>query len=191
LHPLTVARTAVREHGALQKEGELAGLLAILADAQPQIIVEIGCDAGGTLFAWRQLNPYRLIGIELPKAGFHSGKPLNRFGAEVIIGDSHEQATFDALTGLLDGELVDFLFIDGDHTYEGVKRDFEMYSPLVRPDGLIVFHDICPHPGQPDVGVDMLWRQLGKGAVKDEIIVDPPTWGGVGVLRQRTLEAVA
>jgi hypothetical protein len=31
--------------------------------------------------------------------------------------------------------MVDFLFIDGDHTYEGVKKDFEMYSPLVRREG--------------------------------------------------------
>jgi hypothetical protein len=32
----------------------------------------------------------------------------------------------------LGGERVDFIFIDGDHTYEGVKRDFEMHSPLMR-----------------------------------------------------------
>ena len=34
----------------------------------------------------------------------------------------------------------DFLFIDGDHT--GVGRDYEMYRDLVRPGGLIAFHDI-------------------------------------------------
>jgi len=46
----------------------------------------------------------------------------------------------------LNGEPLDFLFIDGDHTYEGVKRDFEMYSPLVRNGGIIAFHDIVKHP---------------------------------------------
>jgi len=40
----------------------------------------------------------------------------------------------------------DFLFIDGDHTYEGVEGDFEMYSPLVRRGGIIAFHDIVPGP---------------------------------------------
>jgi predicted O-methyltransferase YrrM len=39
---------------------------------------------------------------------------------------------------------VDFLFIDADHSYEGVKKDFEMYSPLVRKGGIIAFHDIIP-----------------------------------------------
>ena len=36
---------------------------------------------------------------------------------------------------------VDFIFIDGDHNYEAVKRDFELYYPKVREDGLIFFHD--------------------------------------------------
>ena len=31
---------------------------------------------------------------------------------------------------ILGSEKVDFIFIDGDHMYEGVKRDFEMHSPL-------------------------------------------------------------
>jgi hypothetical protein len=33
---------------------------------------------------------------------------------------------------ILGGGRVDFIFIDGDHTCEGVKRDFEMHSPLMR-----------------------------------------------------------
>jgi predicted O-methyltransferase YrrM len=36
---------------------------------------------------------------------------------------------------------IDLLFIDGDHTYEGVKHDWELFSPFVRPFGLVIFHD--------------------------------------------------
>ncbi len=36
---------------------------------------------------------------------------------------------------------LDFVFIDGDHTYEAVKVDFEMYFPKVRHGGLIFMHD--------------------------------------------------
>jgi len=43
---------------------------------------------------------------------------------------------------------VDLLFIDGDHSYEGCRLDFEMYRDLVAPDGLIVFHDICMFPDE-------------------------------------------
>ena len=48
------------------------------------------------------------------------------------------------IEGILRDNKVDFLFIDDDHSYEGVKKDFEMYSPLVRKGGIIAFHDIIP-----------------------------------------------
>jgi hypothetical protein len=42
---------------------------------------------------------------------------------------------------LFESKSVDFLFIDGDHTYNGVKQDFELYYDKVRKGGLIYFHD--------------------------------------------------
>jgi predicted O-methyltransferase YrrM len=36
---------------------------------------------------------------------------------------------------------IDFLFIDGDHTYEMVRRDWEEWSPHVTPEGHVAFHD--------------------------------------------------
>ena len=36
---------------------------------------------------------------------------------------------------------IDFLFIDGDHDYEAVRRDFEEWSPHVTSDGTLAFHD--------------------------------------------------
>lgn len=36
---------------------------------------------------------------------------------------------------------IDFLFIDGDHNYEGVKVDWDLYKPLLRDGSLIAFHD--------------------------------------------------
>ncbi len=37
---------------------------------------------------------------------------------------------------------VRLLFIDGDHSYEGSKRDYEAWSPWLAPEGIAVFHDI-------------------------------------------------
>jgi len=62
----------------------------------------------------------------------------------LIQGDSHSIETLRKIEGILRNNRVDFLFIDGDHSYEGVKKDFEMYSPLVRKGGIIAFHDIIP-----------------------------------------------
>ena len=36
---------------------------------------------------------------------------------------------------------IDFLFIDGDHSYEGVKKDFELYSTILSDKGIIMLHD--------------------------------------------------
>jgi predicted O-methyltransferase YrrM len=57
--------------------------------------------------------------------------------------NSHESSTLDQVKRLFKGQQIDMLFIDGDHTYEGVKMDWEMYSQLVRPGGLVVFHDVA------------------------------------------------
>jgi predicted O-methyltransferase YrrM len=62
----------------------------------------------------------------------------------LIQGDSHSIETLRKIKEILKDNKVDFLFIDGDHSYEGVKKDFEMYSPLVRKGGIIAFHDIIP-----------------------------------------------
>jgi hypothetical protein len=36
---------------------------------------------------------------------------------------------------------IDVLFIDGDHSYEGVKTDFELYSKIMSDNGIIIIHD--------------------------------------------------
>lgn len=39
------------------------------------------------------------------------------------------------------GEGIDFIFVDGDHSYEGVKKDWEIYAGKVKKDGYILLHD--------------------------------------------------
>jgi predicted O-methyltransferase YrrM len=74
--------------------------------------------------------------------------------------DSHSHSTLECLGQLLNGKHLDFLFIDADHTYEGVKMDFLMYWPLVREEGLVALHDIVPHLSHPDFGVGAFWKEL-------------------------------
>jgi predicted O-methyltransferase YrrM len=61
----------------------------------------------------------------------------------LIQGDSHDKETLKKVSD----RKYDLLFIDGDHSFEGVKKDFEMYSPLVRKGGLVAFHDIFSEEG--------------------------------------------
>ena len=181
---LAVAQAAVTEHGAAQKPGELAGLLDMLAQVKPRLITEIGCDAGGTLWAWSQLpGPPRVIGVDLPGGAYSVAAFPETHGAELIIGNSHHRGTFARLQAALGGDLADVLFIDADHTYAGVASDYHGYRPLVRPGGLIVFHDIVPHPHIPSVGVRDLWTEITEHWPSTEIITDrEEPWGGIGVL---------
>lgn len=78
------------------------------------------------------------------------------------------------------GELIDFLFIDGDHSYFGVKSDFEMYSPLVRKGGIVAFHDIGE---REEGGCHQFWREVKKTASSyKEILCDPNNEKGIGIL---------
>jgi predicted O-methyltransferase YrrM len=46
--------------------------------------------------------------------------------------------------------LVDMIFIDGDHRYEAVRKDFDDWFPHVRSGGFVLLHDSRRLPGQPD-----------------------------------------
>jgi MMP 1-O-methyltransferase len=57
-------------------------------------------------------------------------------------------------------EAIDFLFIDGDHSIEGCKFDFEGYEKFIKPGGFIAFHDY--HPKRKDLGPTWVIENLVK-----------------------------
>jgi len=64
---------------------------------------------------------------------------------------------------VLKGRSVDFLFIDGDHSYGGVVADFNSYAPLSARHGLIALHDIAPDHGSAHSGdVPLFWWDLSN-----------------------------
>ena len=140
-----VAGNACVRFGASQDWGELAAALEVVAAINPEIIVEIGCDRGGTLYAWRQICE-RVYGITLADNSYGGGgseEPLVDYGATVHLGDSHDPESLTWLSAQLDGAPIDVLVLDGDHKREGVLADLDTYGPLVRDGGLILLHDIA------------------------------------------------
>jgi predicted O-methyltransferase YrrM len=45
--------------------------------------------------------------------------------------------------------LVDFIFIDGDHSYDGLRGDWEAWRPLLAPGAIVALHDSAPTPERP------------------------------------------
>ncbi len=168
--PAQIAAAAMG-HGASQNEAELADVVALIAAAAPAVIVEIGCDTGGTLYAWRQVcsRVYGITTEDNSHASGGSGRPLVTHGAQVITGDSHDWDVLGELVDLLDGDPIDVLVIDGDHRVEGVRLDLVMYGTQVRRDGgLILLHDIG-YTSDPRARVHELWPELARQFATSEI----------------------
>ncbi len=81
-----------------------------------------------------------------PSASRYGGRTLSAFEAQIRRAGVEDQVEplvgfTDAVGASYDLEPIRFLLIDADHSYEGVRRDFEVWSPHVAEGGLIVFHD--------------------------------------------------
>jgi predicted O-methyltransferase YrrM len=102
-----------------------------------------------------------------------------------VRGNSHTDQTKNEVQDLLPGPQLDLLFIDADHSYHGVKMDFEMYLPMVRANGVIAIHDICPSPDSIDGGVNRFWEEIKHRWAYDEIVED---WdqgvAGIGIVHR-------
>ena len=67
-------------------------------------------------------------------------------GSHLIVNHSFTPQAVGKLYNFTDS--IDFLFIDGDHTYQAVMTDWLLYSPLVKRGGIIAFHDsLCKEFG--------------------------------------------
>ena len=182
----------------LQLGFEILQLLHLLERDPPRAVVEIGTSLGGSFFLFTRVAApdATLISVDLPGGTYGGGyfatrgRLLRSFArarqrVELVRADSHDPKTLERTKRLLAGRAVDFLFVDGDHTYEGVRSDYEMYGALVRPGGLIAFHDIVPTTLE-DVGVPAFWSELRVAHDTEEFRKpDRDAGKGIGLLRVR------
>lgn len=180
----------------LQRPAETRALLAILSARRPGVIVEIGTASGGNLFLFTRVaaDNALIVSIDLPAGNFGGGYPRWRiplyraFGRphqtiRLIRRDSHSQETVAKLAAILRGRKIDFLFIDGDHTCEGVSQDFELYHPFVHPNGMIAFHDIVEHSRASGCDVNRFWRDIKSRFDHQEIVEDwKAGFAGIGLI---------
>jgi len=174
-----------------QSQYEVYNLLQVLVQQRPKILLEIGSANGGTLFLFCHIASEDATLISLDMDNVLWKKLLFKYfslGKQKIIvikGDSHDPKIFNTIKKIWGNYKIDFLFHDADHSYEGVKKDFEMYSPLVRKGGIIAFHDIvtnsviCPHGWD----VSKFWNEIKNMYNYMEIIENKnQIAGGIGIL---------
>jgi cephalosporin hydroxylase len=183
--------------GMIQVREEITALVDLLRTRSIKNVLEIGSESGGTFYLWCRLAAMGGLKISIDKPDGLSGswsyvepQALEERTAlfktwaprvKVITGDSHDREIRYQVLRTLGMESFDLLFIDGDHSYAGVKKDWEDYKGLVRQGGLIIFHDIKDTECHRNRGcfVAKFWAELVGD--KQELI-GPGDWGGLGCL---------
>jgi predicted O-methyltransferase YrrM len=183
----------------LQHQDELTAFLTWAQTVTPlNVIVEIGSHRGGTMELWARIAKTLVVAIDLPD-GVGGGLSIadmaarninfaRRFPHVVgIMGDSHDWLTKESLADALDWHTpfrrwVDLLFIDGDHTLEGVTADYETYREFVRPGGIIAFHDVTcseERAARENLGVTTFFATL---PYEKHVFSVGWEWGGIGAI---------
>jgi predicted O-methyltransferase YrrM len=139
------------DSGIQQVRSEIEELVDVLLTRKKRgTVLEIGLGYfGSTHFLWRLLFK-QIITIEKSNERVREfGKNMRIFFNKWVLGDrrsffiigfSHEPTTVKKVYDIAQ-EGIDLLFIDGDHKYESVLSDWLLYNPLVRKNGIVVFHD--------------------------------------------------
>lgn len=150
--------------------GHIPFLFALVALERPRRYVELGTHNGASFLAYCQAAK-RLSAETHPvaidtwsgdeHAGFYDNGVFDRF--TYLLRKYKDFASFlrmrfeDAAPRFAEGS-IDLLHIDGLHTYEAVREDYETWLPKMSDRGIILFHDTNVH--ERDFGVWRFWEEI-------------------------------
>lgn len=152
--------------------------------APDQMIINIGVEYGASMVCLASnYTGQLLVGVDVSLRKLPQEVKDGLAGkANWLLGDSHDEEVLKWIKRMLDNEnaQVGLVFVDGDHEELGVLEDANIYAPLVRQGGLLIFHDCYdfdhPETGQPNphaLGVNLAvigwmglngheWEDLGR-----------------------------
>lgn len=133
---------------------------------KPNNILEIGY-RGSTFHILSNLSTGKKVAVDIFDDGRTKMSHYMMYGEDfkLVIGNSQTEETKNKIKQFCPE--YDLIFIDGDHSYEGVKKDFYLYKDLLSTRGYIIFHDIDPeHVFKDNDGgqVYKFWQDLNIGS---------------------------
>ena len=152
---------------AAQDPWELNELLSLIRRYRIRRVLEIGTKAHGwidVVAPWTAPGcRFVAIDIDLNYGGEQNAvaSRVKRTGRSLdfVLGDSATAGAVRHAWAAVEPRGYDLLHIDGDHSYESCRGDYERYSRMVRRGGLVVFHDVRH---ARDVGVHRFWDELHR-----------------------------
>jgi hypothetical protein len=144
----------------------------ILQQTRPRVFVELGTHTGNSYFAFCQsIRELKLSSKAYAVDTWQGDDQAGFYGDEVFREVSEHnklysdfstliRKTFDQALDSFAEKSIDLLHIDGLHTYEAVKHDFESWLPKLKPNAIVLFHDSNVH--FDTFGVHKLWSELSQ-----------------------------
>lgn len=144
----------------------------LIKNLQPGLVVELGSWKGTSFYSFCQaakdnrLNT-KLVAIDTwqgdTQAGMFGNDVFSQFTGllskyYVNVQASYLRKTFNEAVNEFEDHSIDILHIDGFHTYEAVSNDFNTWKNKVKPNGVILFHDIKEQ--KDDFGVYKFWDEV-------------------------------
>lgn len=158
--------------------GEASHLFATVRglEGTPRV-VEIGRYRGGTAFLLAAAGG-DVLSIDIDEQLRESDKSLRSALSRLGLEGKVELVFADSSTHPIEAGSIDLVFVDGDHSYEGVSRDVAHWVPALRRGGILLLHDAkWPEPSRPwnrppdaaVLGVHRLVEELRRRSDLDEM----------------------
>lgn len=133
------------------KPGELEAWLHLVESVRPGIVIEFGVHEGrNAAAAFRNIaSIWRYVGVDVTP-GYRSRMPVQRLEVPAVpgrfvCGDPRFElivrphGTLDLVAD--DLPMADVVFIDADHSRVCVEHDYALARQVLRPGGMVIFHD--------------------------------------------------
>ena len=78
----------------------------------------------------------------------------------------------------------DYIYIDGDHSYEGVKFDYQEFWQNLNQNGYMIFHDICVKGILPE-GEYGVWKLFNEIKKKKPYLTINHSYSGLGIIQKK------
>jgi len=129
---------------------------------QPEVTVELGVDYGYSSFLMALCQDNPVYGIDCFDVSVHGPREDDDYQFVMSVKEKLGLDNLEIIKGYFDDVAktwdreIDLLHIDGLHDYENCKNDCDTWAPLVKEDGVILFHDTVSNPD----GAGLFFSQL-------------------------------